>query len=84
MNLRPKVLADDRATTLEVMAYHMKELELKDGDIALSLIHFSEPTRRTPNSYSVFCLNKKTDISISLQDQDEKNMQQSSTKNTIQ
>src|SRR5680860_1684324 len=25
----------------------------------LSLIHISEPTRRTPNSYAVFCLKKK-------------------------
>ncbi|RKV31861.1 pseudaminic acid cytidylyltransferase [Helicobacter pylori] len=37
LNLRPKKLADDRATTLEVMAYHMKELELKDEDIACCL-----------------------------------------------
>ncbi|PUD89584.1 pseudaminic acid cytidylyltransferase, partial [Helicobacter pylori] len=37
LNLRPKVLADDKATTLEVMAYHMKELELKDEDIACCL-----------------------------------------------
>ena len=28
-----------------------------DGD--LSLIHISEPTRRTPISYAVFCLKKK-------------------------
>ena len=27
--------------------------------IALSLIHISEPTRRTPISYAVFCLKKK-------------------------
>ncbi|WRF18761.1 pseudaminic acid cytidylyltransferase [Helicobacter pylori] len=37
LNLRPKNLADDRATTLEVMAYHMKELELKDEDVACCL-----------------------------------------------
>ncbi|MFP5990255.1 pseudaminic acid cytidylyltransferase [Helicobacter pylori] len=37
LNLRPKNLADDRATTLEVMAYHMKELKLKDEDIACCL-----------------------------------------------
>ncbi|MFP6239171.1 pseudaminic acid cytidylyltransferase [Helicobacter pylori] len=37
LNLRPEVLADDRATTLEVMAYHMEELELKDEDIACCL-----------------------------------------------
>ena len=28
-------------------------------DEALSLIHISEPTRRTPISYAVFCLKKK-------------------------
>ncbi|NHB15542.1 pseudaminic acid cytidylyltransferase [Helicobacter pylori] len=37
LNLRPKNLADDRVTTLEVMAYHMKELKLKDEDIACCL-----------------------------------------------
>src|SRR5665647_1050550 len=35
---------------------HEKDL-LKDRD--LSLIHISEPTRRTPISYAVFCLKKK-------------------------
>ena len=29
------------------------------GVLALSLIHISEPTRRTPISYAVFCLKKK-------------------------
>src|SRR5665647_546939 len=28
-------------------------------DLWLSLIHISEPTRRTPISYAVFCLKKK-------------------------
>ena len=28
-------------------------------DYSLSLIHISEPTRRTPISYAVFCLKKK-------------------------
>ena len=28
-------------------------------DMILSLIHISEPTRRTPISYAVFCLKKK-------------------------
>ena len=28
----------------------------------LSLIHISEPTRRTPISYAVFCLKKKKSI----------------------
>ena len=30
-----------------------------NGLIMLSLIHISEPTRRTPISYAVFCLKKK-------------------------
>ena len=29
------------------------------ADVGLSLIHISEPTRRTPISYAVFCLKKK-------------------------
>ena len=32
----------------------------------LSLIHISEPTRRTPISYAVFCLKKKKDKSTSV------------------
>ena len=31
----------------------------KYGQSTLSLIHISEPTRRTPISYAVFCLKKK-------------------------
>ena len=31
--------------------------------IVLSLIHISEPTRRTPISYAVFCLKKKKENS---------------------
>ena len=33
---------------------HAEEVRLR-----LSLIHISEPTRRTPISYAVFCLKKK-------------------------
>src|SRR5665647_3861196 len=29
------------------------------SDVTLSLIHISEPTRRTPISYAVFCLKNK-------------------------
>ena len=32
----------------------------------LSLIHISEPTRRTPISYAVFCLKKKKNIACRL------------------
>ena len=35
----------------------INEIHLRDKD--LSLIHISEPTRRTPISYAVFCLKKK-------------------------
>src|SRR5665647_3861990 len=31
-------------------------------DVYLSLIHISEPTRRTPISYAVFCLKKKKNL----------------------
>ena len=43
-------------------------LDIKEGDFVailghnLSLIHISEPTRRTPISYAVFCLKKKNMI----------------------
>ena len=40
----------------------VKDLDIRTGTnnitIALSLIHISEPTRRTPISYAVFCLKK--------------------------
>ena len=39
------LLVDDEAFALEALE--------------LSLIHISEPTRRTPISYAVFCLKKK-------------------------
>ena len=29
------------------------------SNVILSLIHIPEPTRRSPNSYAVFCLKKK-------------------------
>ena len=32
---------------------------IREQDYILSLIHISEPTRRTPISYAVFCLKKK-------------------------
>ena len=35
-----------------------------DAAQELSLIHISEPTRRTPISYAVFCLKKKTTPSL--------------------
>ena len=34
----------------------------REMDMLLSLIHISEPTRRTPISYAVFCLKKKKKI----------------------
>ena len=32
------------------------------GGFSLSLIHISEPTRRTPISYAVFCLKTKLEL----------------------
>ena len=34
-------------------------IDTKCASLGLSLIHISEPTRRTPISYAVFCLKKK-------------------------
>src|SRR5665647_809093 len=36
-----------------------EELTARGVTVYLSLIHISEPTRRTPISYAVFCLKKK-------------------------
>ena len=37
----------------------LEKLRAWGCDLDLSLIHISEPTRRTPISYAVFCLKKK-------------------------
>ena len=34
------------------------------AELGLSLIHISEPTRRTPISYAVFCLKKKKAVCV--------------------
>ena len=44
----------------EFYALRDVSLDIMPGDFYLSLIHISEPTRRTPISYAVFCLKKKT------------------------
>src|SRR5680860_1167914 len=45
---------------IEVVLHTPTDLgALRDSNLTLSLIHISEPTRRTPISYAVFCLKKK-------------------------
>ncbi len=63
LNLRPKVLADDRTTTLEVMAYHMKELELKDEDVACCLYGTSAllQEKHLKNAFETLKQNQNTD-----------------------
>ncbi len=63
LDLRPEVLADDRATTLEVMAYHMKELELKDEDIACCLYGASAllQEKHLKNAFEILNKNQNTD-----------------------
>ncbi|WQW50433.1 pseudaminic acid cytidylyltransferase [Helicobacter pylori] len=63
LNLRPKNLADDRVTTLEVMAYHMKELELKDEDIACCLYGASVflQEKHLRNAFETLKQNQNTD-----------------------
>src|SRR5665647_2891123 len=45
------------ASTTPVLLIYQQAIQQNHPD--LSLIHISEPTRRTPNSYAVFCLKKK-------------------------
>ena len=52
-----------RAALRQVEA-RLTEAGCPDADF-LSLIHISEPTRRTPISYAVFCLKKKNKTTIS-------------------
>ena len=47
----------ERQTTLDF--HHQLKGAILDAVDELSLIHISEPTRRTPISYAVFCLKKK-------------------------
>ncbi len=63
LNLRPKNLADDRTTTLEVMAYHMKELKLKDEDIACCLYGASAllQEKHLKNAFETLKQNQNTD-----------------------
>src|SRR5680860_79518 len=42
----------------EAIVFISKDDNLNKAHIKLSLIHISEPTRRTPISYAVFCLKK--------------------------
>ena len=43
----------------EIRRYARSQLIIVSTGSQLSLIHISEPTRRTPISYAVFCLKKK-------------------------
>ena len=52
------VMYDASAKSFEENAEETKEI-VKIAHAVLSLIHISEPTRRTPISYAVFCLKKK-------------------------
>src|SRR5665647_1055822 len=37
-------------------SFWSRQMTVSEGGLVLSLIHISEPTRRTPISYAVFCL----------------------------
>src|SRR5665647_1683482 len=52
----PTVLQEDHPVDLREDLFH--PVGHQDNGLALSLIHISEPTRRTPISYAVFCLKK--------------------------
>ena len=48
---------DQLSTALDILNSNISITE-KNQELYLSLIHISEPTRRTPISYAVFCLKK--------------------------
>src|SRR5664279_2716530 len=43
----------------QLVTYSFLHAGIFNTALELSLIHISEPTRRTPNSYDVFCKKKK-------------------------
>src|SRR5680860_1418847 len=70
LSLRPthdKVIITYTPTPFRYNQIHVPHREHKElcpaGFLHLSLIHISEPTRRTPISYAVFCL-KKTKLAV--------------------
>src|SRR5665647_3779626 len=72
--LRKKAIQEKMTTPDDVLEFiaskistNIRELEgalIRVTAFALSLIHISEPTRRTPISYAVFCLKKKKKLFI--------------------
>src|SRR5665647_135011 len=59
-----KMVADTKVQVQEALQEllgvgYIGILSMGGGPKYLSLIHISEPTRRTPISYAVFCLKKK-------------------------
>ena len=52
-------VSSDPASSLNRLSMLVDKHPIDTTDGYLSLIHISEPTRRTPISYAVFCLKKK-------------------------
>ena len=57
------IKADYSETDYDVASFTTSNNTTATADLDLSLIHISEPTRRTPISYAVFCL-KKSDCRV--------------------
>ena len=53
------IVVDDDKEIVELLSIYLKNEGYEPIAAYLSLIHISEPTRRTPISYAVFCLKKK-------------------------
>ena len=51
--------AEELLAHADAVRSELHELRKQITPVRLSLIHISEPTRRTPISYAVFCLKKK-------------------------
>src|SRR5665647_3633366 len=59
------LVTNSNAFAINILRADQVELvDLFGKNSGLSLIHISEPTRRTPISYAVFCLKKKTHSDI--------------------
>src|SRR5664279_2882525 len=52
-------IAPDSSSGVDGSGIELRDVFYKGKLVLLSLIHISEPTRRTPISYAVFCLKKK-------------------------
>src|SRR5665647_689612 len=59
MKTMNQIPAPRAGTVIQILFEDGQPVEFGEPLVIISLIHISEPTRRTPISYAVFCLKKK-------------------------